>query len=261
MSTLLGGVYIVFITVNLVLAEAGTVENKSSQYHRQFKMIDHKLISTFSCTARTWSCHHRLITNFLICLYDKGVPPPRAVLWEVRSFFCLLSFDFAISSRIGANVWETCFSTWRLKACRCLCLQYRGKISEPYPQDCLQTRWAQAMYPTDLCSLRPSKISSAQLWTERFHFVQNYPSFFFPPETLKRKIEKNLCKIARLIPPYCIFHSYWFRKKHWVSFNLCHFLFKNMLFNSTFFVCKKISITLLFLWFKVFCHPYRNENH
>lgn len=42
---------IVFITVNLVLAAADTLENKSSQYLRQFKIIDRKLISNFSSTA------------------------------------------------------------------------------------------------------------------------------------------------------------------------------------------------------------------
>lgn len=80
MNTLLEGVYIVFITVNHVMAETGTLENKSSQYYRQLKMEDHELISFFRSTARTLSCHHRLIIIFCVCLYHKAVPSSRAVL-------------------------------------------------------------------------------------------------------------------------------------------------------------------------------------
>lgn len=110
MSTLLRGMCIVFITVILVLAAADTLENKSSQYLRQFKMIDHKLISNFNSTARTWSCYCRLITDFWLCLYCKGVQPSRAVLWVICSKLFLLPLHFAICSRIW-NVRETGFGT------------------------------------------------------------------------------------------------------------------------------------------------------
>lgn len=107
MSTLLVGLCLVFITAKPVLEPAGTLENKSSQYFRRFKMIDHKSVSIFSRTSRTWSCHYRLIRNFWTCLHCKGVQTSRAVLWEICSVFFLL-FCFAIFSRIWTYICGGC---------------------------------------------------------------------------------------------------------------------------------------------------------